>query len=249
MRKPQSTEEWLALRAGLVALFVLLGCVGFAWVSPRISADMLCAKDEACIREWASVLGGYFAFAAAYLTIQRMKRDSEDALKFQKQNVKISMRRDFALAHVVEQQLFSAEEYLISLEDINRDMADKAFEWNHVGCSRVVDSARQLQQSYGTEIMELFEVMPPVKPSVSMQVKRLEKLINNFDAARELDIAIKTRRSDDIYALKDLFYKCELNLKYTSGFSRKCWISYSNATSEFLKEWDQPSKLRTTSET
>jgi hypothetical protein len=172
-----------------------------------------------------------------------MTKDAESALKYQKQNIKISMRRDFAVAHLAQRKLFSAETLVMNLEEHYADMAGKVFEWDHVRCARVVSAARALREGYGAELEELLEVMPPVSPNLSIQLRRLDTLIAVFDSARELDLAIRIRRSDDHDTRRDLFWRCELTLRGTSKLSRKCWEAHFRAVGEFLEEWAQPSQL------
>jgi len=88
------TRDWLlALAAMALPTFVIL-----AWLSPMIKLQMFCASGEACVREWVSALGAYFAVAAAYFTIREMVRQRETALEVQRENVELSVSASAAQA-------------------------------------------------------------------------------------------------------------------------------------------------------
>lgn len=85
----------------LVALLALPGFVLLAWLSPALDYQFFCAGDNSCFREWVSALGGYFAIAAAGLTLAEMARQRRLQTEIQRENIELQIGTQIAIAKSV----------------------------------------------------------------------------------------------------------------------------------------------------
>ncbi|MBP2560804.1 uncharacterized membrane protein (DUF485 family) [Neorhizobium galegae] len=87
---------WIVAYCFLGGWFVFLLLTGFF-------DQKLCtgAKDEQCLREWLSPLGTWAAILAGIPTAYYVARQVREAYHFQRENLRLGLRRDFSLARHV----------------------------------------------------------------------------------------------------------------------------------------------------